>query len=102
MSWMKVANTQDVAVGEMIHIEVEEEDIALYHLDDGWYATSAICTHASQDLTKGRLDGGIVACPKHGGKFDVRTGSPVAFPCVIPLQTYPVEVRGDEVWLDFD
>lgn len=101
MSWVKVAQTDELPVGSMKQITVEDEDIALYHLEDGFHATSDVCTHASESLTKGFISGNIVACPKHGGKFDIKTGQAVAFPCVIPLEVYQVEVRGTEVWLDF-
>jgi 3-phenylpropionate/trans-cinnamate dioxygenase ferredoxin subunit len=102
MAWVKVAQAADIPVGSMRRVTVGEDDIAVYHLEDGFYATSDICTHASQSLTEGRLEGHVVACPKHGGKFDVRTGAAVAFPCVYPLQTYPVEVRDGEVWLNYE
>ncbi|WAH35817.1 non-heme iron oxygenase ferredoxin subunit [Alicyclobacillus dauci] len=102
VAWVKVATASALAVGEMMQVEVEDEDIAVYHLEDGFYATSDVCTHASQSLSHGTLSGHIVACPKHGGKFDVRTGQATAFPCVIPLSTFDVEVRGDEVWLNYE
>lgn len=102
MAWVKVANVSDLAVGEMKQVEVEDDDIALYHTEEGFFATSDVCTHAAQSLSAGKLEGHIVACPRHGGKFDIRTGQPAAFPCVIPLATYAVEVRGDEVWIDYE
>ncbi|OFW81136.1 MAG: (2Fe-2S)-binding protein [Alicyclobacillus sp. RIFOXYA1_FULL_53_8] len=101
MSWTRIASVDELSVGAMKQVTVEDEDIALYHLEDGFYATSDACSHASQPLSKGSLTGHVVACPKHGGKFDIHTGQAVAFPCVIPIQVYQVEVRGTEVWLDF-
>lgn len=86
----------------MKQVTIRDEDIALYHTTDGFFATSDVCTHASESLCKGSLHGNIVACPKHGGKFDVTTGQPTAFPCVYPVATYEVELRGSEVWLDFE
>ena len=102
MGWVKVARVSDVPVGSMVQVTVDEEDIALYHLEEGFYATSDVCTHAGESLTQGTLSGHIVACPKHGGKFDVCTGAATAFPCVTPVQTFSVEVREDEVWLNYD
>lgn len=102
MAWTKVAHVNDVPIGKMMQVCVDEDDIALYHLLEGFYATSDVCTHASQSLVAGKLDGHIVACPKHGGKFDVITGAPTAFPCVIPLRTYALEVRGEEIWIEVD
>ncbi len=102
VTWIKVANVSDLEVGDMMQVSLDEEDLALYHLEDGFYATSDVCTHAAQSLSNGTLDGHIVACPRHGGKFDVKTGQATSFPCVIPIATYEVEVRGDEVWVDYD
>lgn len=102
VAWMKVANVSDVEVGAMMQVTVGDDDLALYHLEGGFYATSDVCTHASKSLTEGTLSEHIIACPRHGGKFDVRTGVATAFPCVIPLQTYDVEVRNSEIWLDYE
>jgi nitrite reductase/ring-hydroxylating ferredoxin subunit len=101
MTWVKVSTTREIPSGTMMHVVVEEEDITVYHTEDGYYATSDICTHASESLSTGSLDGNVVACPRHGGKFDVKTGAAVAFPCVYALETYPVELRGEEIWLNY-
>ncbi|GGI98790.1 bifunctional 3-phenylpropionate/cinnamic acid dioxygenase ferredoxin subunit [Alicyclobacillus cellulosilyticus] len=100
MAWVRVAALAELPVGGMKRVTVDGEEIAIYRLPDGLYATSDVCTHAGESLTAGRLDGHVVACPKHGGKFDVRTGAAVALPCVIPLATYAVEVRGEDIYLD--
>lgn len=102
MSWVKVANINDLAVGEMKQIAMEEEDLALYRIEDGFFVTSDVCTHAAQSLSQGTLQGHIVACPRHGGKFDVRTGQATAFPCVMPVATYAVDVRDGDIWIDYD
>lgn len=86
----------------MVQVMVEDEPIAVYHTPEGFYATSDICTHASQSLTLGKLTDCIVACPKHGGKFDVRSGEAVAMPCVIAVETYPVDIRGADIYIEFE
>lgn len=100
MAWVKAAACKEIRVGEMKQVIVNDVSLALYHLEDGFYVTSDLCTHRKQFLTNGSLQGHIVSCPRHGGKFDVKTGEPAAFPCVVPLQIYPVDVRDGEVWLD--
>lgn len=102
LAWVKAASVSEVPVGSMKQLAFDEEDLALHHAEDGFYVTSDICTHAAMNLSEGTLAGHVVACPRHGGKFDVRTGEAVAFPCVIPLATYPVEVRGEDVYVDYD
>jgi len=102
MAWLNVAKVAELPVGSMKQVTVGDDDIALYHLADGFYATTDVCTHASASLTNGSLNQDVVACPKHGGKFRVTTGEAVAFPCVIALQTYDVSVQGDEVFIDYE
>ncbi len=101
VSWVKVAHVSDVPIGGMIQVVIEDEPIALYHLKDGFHATSDVCTHAGESLTEGSLHGCIVACPKHGGKFDVTTGEATALPCVVSIEKYSVEVREEGIWVDF-
>lgn len=102
VAWTQVALLSELAEGEMKRVELGDDDIAIYHTASGFFATSDVCTHASESLSCGRLEGNIVACPKHGGKFDVTTGQATAFPCVYPLATYELEVRGEALWLNVE
>lgn len=61
MAWIKAASKDEIPVGGMKMIPMQDDDVALYHTADGYYATSDICTHASQSLTQGTLSGHIVA-----------------------------------------
>jgi 3-phenylpropionate/trans-cinnamate dioxygenase ferredoxin component len=102
MALVKIANVSELKPGEMKRIEVDSEELALYNVDGAYYVTSDICTHARVSLTDGTLDGSIVSCPKHGGKFNVVTGKAVAMPAFKALQTYPVEIRGEDIYIDFE
>ncbi|MGG1397477.1 non-heme iron oxygenase ferredoxin subunit [Bacillus salipaludis] len=102
MTWIKVAGIEEVQyINEMKEITVEGESLVLFHLDDGYFVTSNICTHRKQYLTDGSIEEGSVNCPRHGGKFDIKTGDPLAGPCFTPLQTYLVDIRNNDVWIDF-
>ncbi|RID89077.1 non-heme iron oxygenase ferredoxin subunit [Peribacillus asahii] len=101
MAWIKVANTDDVKqVSDMKEINVSEQSLVLFKIDEGYFVTSNLCTHRKQYLTDGSVDGSAVNCPRHGGKFDIKTGEPLAGPCYTALETYPVDIRDDEVWID--
>lgn len=97
MAWVTVCAAGDLAPGEMKSFRAEGRDVAVYHLEDGFYATAAICTHEKAILTKGRLEGGRVACPLHGARFDVRTGRVVTPPAFKPLKTFAVRVEAGQV-----
>ncbi|MEW6271951.1 MAG: Rieske 2Fe-2S domain-containing protein [Thermodesulfobacteriota bacterium] len=50
------------------------------------------CSHARTPLSGGRLCGFVLECPLHGGKIDVRDGSPAAPPVRRPVASFPVRV----------
>ena len=48
-------------------------------------------------MTDGYQEGFDIECPFHGGRFDLRSGEPTAFPCVVPLKVYPVTIEDGQV-----
>ena len=96
--WTRVAASAAVPEGEMVGVRVGDLTIAIYHLSGGeFHATSDVCTHEFAQLSDGFLEGGVVECPLHGGKFDVRTGKAVAAPCQKDIEVYEVRVEGGDV-----
>lgn len=89
----------DLAPGEVRHVEVGDKEIAVFNLDGAFFATSDRCTHMRARLSDGYVTGGVVECPLHFGKFDIKTGQPLSPPCKVALSTYQVEIRDGAVWL---
>lgn len=77
-------------------IRVELDDghaVTAFRVDDEYFVIDDLCTHGSASLSDGFVEGSIIECPFHGGKFDMRTGEPTAFPCTVPLKVYPSKVE---------
>ena len=72
--WLEVANVDEIPVGTMKHVEVNDGEIAIANVDGKFYAIDDRCGHASARLSSGGLRGNIVTCPMHGAQFDVTTG----------------------------
>jgi 3-phenylpropionate/trans-cinnamate dioxygenase ferredoxin component len=70
----------DLPGGSMRRVSQGELDILLAHTDRGIFATEDRCPHMSAPLSIGELDGCIVACPLHDGRFDLGSGDPVQMP----------------------
>ena len=87
-----VAQADQVAAGTVLHVEPSGREIAVYNLDGEFVATDERCTHMRARLSDGYLDGAVIECPLHFGKFDVRSGQPLSAPCTRALNTYPVKV----------
>jgi nitrite reductase (NADH) small subunit len=69
-------------------------EVAVFNLGGELYAVQNACTHKAGPLNEGALEGGVVECPWHGSRFDVRTGQVVLGPAKEPLKTYRVIVAG--------
>jgi 3-phenylpropionate/trans-cinnamate dioxygenase ferredoxin subunit len=94
----------DVPVGEARRFAVDGREVAVVNLGDegGVRAIDAVCSHEHSYLDEGDvdLDEGTIECPKHGSEFDVATGAAITLPAVKPVQTFPVTVTGDDVWIE--
>jgi nitrite reductase/ring-hydroxylating ferredoxin subunit len=99
---IRLCGTDDVGAGEMIAVEIEGlPKLVVYRVGDEYYCSQDVCTHGAASLSdEGDLDGYVIECTWHEGKFDVRTGQPCALPCTEPLRTFPVTVDGDTVYID--
>jgi nitrite reductase/ring-hydroxylating ferredoxin subunit len=91
-----VARVEDLPSGTATVVEADETELALFHCDDGFYATQAHCLHLGGPLGRGKLDGCVVSCPWHGWQYDVRTGEN-EFDRALKLETYEVVVADGEV-----
>jgi nitrite reductase (NADH) small subunit len=99
MAFVRAASKADIQAGTICDVQVGETSVALANVAGKFCAISSICPHQGGPLGEGELEGQIVTCPWHNWQFDVTTGK-VAQTTNIGVQTYPVEVRGDDVYID--
>jgi 3-phenylpropionate/trans-cinnamate dioxygenase ferredoxin subunit len=102
MAFVKAAKVGDVPVGRAVTVEVNDEDIALCNVGGEIYAVANVCTHDGGPLGEGHLYGDQIECPRHGARFDVRSGAVKSLPAIVPIDTYQVKVEGDEIMVDVD
>ncbi len=77
--FIKVASTSDLPPGEKMLVEYDDEDVGLFNINGEVYAISDVCTHDDGPLVEGRLDGDCIICPRHGARFNVKTGKQTLF-----------------------
>ncbi|QSO50444.1 non-heme iron oxygenase ferredoxin subunit [Alicyclobacillus curvatus] len=102
MSWKTIGDISEIATGDMKRFTVDGEDITVYRLEDGWYATSDICTHQDCSLSEGDVEGNEIICWCHGGAFDIKTGFATRMPCVTALETFPVRILDGKIEIEFE
>ncbi len=100
MAFVKVGKASEVPAGESKVYEIGDRAIAVCNVDGSFYAIDDVCTHDEGSLEQGFLEGCEIECPRHGARFDVRTGRATALPAVVPVDTFPVRVEGDDIELD--
>ena len=97
--WIPLAAVSDVPLGEAKAIKLGDgRSIALFNVDGRIYATDNQCPHMGYPLTRGAIRHGILTCDWHGRSFDLEGGGCFNYECD-DLQTFPVDIRQDEVWI---
>ncbi len=98
LRFVKVASVGEIGPGESKRVFPQRgEYIVLCNVAGSYYAIKDACTHDGGILGFGDLYGDLIECPRHGARFDVKTGEAVTPPAIKPVQTYPVRVRGEDV-----
>ncbi|MBI3516841.1 MAG: non-heme iron oxygenase ferredoxin subunit [Proteobacteria bacterium] len=95
--WHKVARRSELAEGEIASATVGDKQVAIYLIDGEVHATDNICTHAFACLSDGYLENGIIECPLHAGRFEVKTGKALGAPVNVDIAVYAVKLVGDDV-----
>jgi len=90
--FVQVIEASEVAPGERIVMEIDGEPVALFNVDGAFYAIGDVCTHDGGPLADGELIGYQVVCPRHGARFDIRSGKALRLPAVANTPWYPVRV----------
>jgi 3-phenylpropionate/trans-cinnamate dioxygenase ferredoxin subunit len=94
--FITVAKTDELKVGDPpIVVDVENTWVAIYNIDGEYFAIEDTCTHDGNPLAEGTVEGSIVTCPRHGAKFDIKTGKCLSI--YADVRTYQVRVVGDEI-----
>ena len=99
MNWIKVASVRELKNDEAKTVNVAGHGVALFRIDDEFFATDGMCTHATALLSEGYVEDGCVECPLHQGRFDIRTGKAMCAPVTVDLRTHAVKQEGDDVYV---
>lgn len=102
MSGHAAIKVAELPPGGMRVVEIGGRRIALCNVEGTFYAIEDLCTHDDGPLGEGRLVEGQAECPRHGGRFDVKTGRATRMPAVAPTRIFPARVEGDTVYVEVD
>ena len=93
LAWLDVAAAGELQSGARLCARVGGRDIAVFRLANGELrACDNRCSHADASLSDGWLDGHVIECPLHGGRFDLDSGKAVGPPAGKPIEVFEVKV----------
>ncbi len=98
--WVAVASLADCQGNGCVHATMGGgEKVVLVRWEDEIFALEDRCSHRDFPLSDGEVEDGELECVFHGARFDVRTGKATRLPAIRPVRTFPVEIRGDQVFV---
>ena len=99
MPFVRAAKASTVPPGTVAEVHVGGTVVAVANVDGKLFAFNTVCAHEGGPLGQGELEGSIVTCPWHAWQYNVQTGKVEGSP-EVGVETYPVEVRGDDIFID--
>jgi 3-phenylpropionate/trans-cinnamate dioxygenase ferredoxin subunit len=97
--YVKIAKLSDIPEGSVRTFTVSGCRLAICHVEQSFYAVADLCSHDNGPLGEGELVDHQIECPRHGARFDLKTGKAMCLPAVTPIPAYPVEIRGEDLWV---
>lgn len=96
----RVASVAEIPDGGRKSIFVDDVPVLLVRIGEELFAIEDVCTHDGQPLTNGPISADCqITCPRHGARFDLRTGKPMCMPATEPVATYQVQVRDGDIYV---
>jgi nitrite reductase/ring-hydroxylating ferredoxin subunit/metal-sulfur cluster biosynthetic enzyme len=96
-TFVTVAKVGEIPEGGVKVVRLDDRSVAVFHLDGGYHALEDLCTHDGGPLAEGTLEGCVIECPRHGARFDVKTGAVLSLPATAPVPRFDVRVVGDDI-----
>jgi 3-phenylpropionate/trans-cinnamate dioxygenase ferredoxin component len=93
VDFIQIAPLADVPNGERLFVEIDEKKIVIFNIGGNIYAIGDVCSHDGGPLGDGEVEGMDVICPRHGARFDIKTGQALLLPAVEDIPAYPVRIK---------
>jgi 3-phenylpropionate/trans-cinnamate dioxygenase ferredoxin subunit len=98
---VRVASVGEIPNNSSKLVEIDNIRIALFNLNGEYYAIEDVCTHDGGPLVEGEIvNGHEVKCPRHGARFDIRTGAALSLPAFEPTIAYDVYIQGEDLLIE--
>ncbi|MEI8130936.1 MAG: non-heme iron oxygenase ferredoxin subunit [Leptolinea sp.] len=97
--FIEIGLEEEIPVNERVFVEFEGRQIVIINLAGKLFAVGDVCTHDNGPAGDGELDGHELICPRHGARFDIRSGKATRAPAFTDIPSFPVRVEDGKVFI---
>ncbi len=95
--WVDVVAESALSVGEHVLVDVDGVEVAVFKLEDGFYALEDVCTHDGAEIASGSIEDNQIICPRHGAHFCIKTGEVLCAPAYEDIASLEVKITAGRV-----
>ncbi len=95
----RVAAVTEIPPNGRKSIIVDDVPALLVRIGNDFFVVEDVCSHDGQPLTDGPVADGAITCPRHGARFDLKTGNALCMPATRAIPTFAVQVRDSDVFV---
>ena len=97
LEFIAVGTVDELPEGERLFIDIDGKPVVILHINEQYYAIADVCSHDEGPVGEGAIEGYEIICPRHGARFDIRTGRVLALPAFVDIPAYPVRVLDGQI-----
>jgi 3-phenylpropionate/trans-cinnamate dioxygenase ferredoxin subunit len=97
LEFVPIAEIGDLSDGERLFVEIDDQELVVFNIAGEIFAIGDVCSHDDGPLGEGEIEDHHVVCPRHGARFDIRSGEVISLPAVVDIPAYPVRLSGDQI-----
>ena len=91
----KIGHLNDFKNNQIVSYIYNDREILTVKIENEIFAVDNICSHAEEQLCKGSLIGNEIECPRHGARFNLKTGEVTEGPALLPIDTFNLQVSSN-------
>ena len=95
--WVDVEAVDVIPPGSCVVVDVDDVMVAVFNIEGSFYAIEDLCSHDGGEIASGCLYGEEIECPRHGARFNVKTGKVLTAPAYEDLETFEVRIENHTV-----
>ena len=98
--WIDVGPAGAVTATTTLSAEVDGYPVVVARCGSVLFAVEDRCTHDGESLSGAEIENCEIICPRHGARFDLRTGDALTPPAYEPIRTFNVRVENGRVLVE--